>query len=181
MRKVIKIFIFSLALLFTLTNSVSAATPVPSPSPTPMPSSFEMFWPVVAGKVKGESLYGLKILKEKLREAIIFSDFRKADYNITLSVKRVVEAEKLYLQDKKYENAKMTLEAAQEKRQRALDFINKAAVKGQSVVDIKNAFKSSLEKQTALLTYIQSQVPDSEKQTVANDIKFMKDLASKLQ
>ncbi len=181
MNSFLKVVFFSLVLLFSVAGVVSAQT---SPSPSPVATdvnSFDMFWPVVAGKVEGESLYKLKLAKESLREALIFSEYRKADYNITLSVKRAVEAEKLYLQDKKYDQGKTTLKAAQEKRQKVLTLIGKVEAKGQKSVDLKNTLKSSLEKQTTLMTYIASQVPDNEKTAVNDDIKAMQELLSKLQ
>jgi len=58
-------------------------------------NSFELFWPVVAGKTKGDSLYGLKLFKEKLRGFLIFGEPQKANYNAFLATKRLVEAEKL--------------------------------------------------------------------------------------
>lgn len=64
-------------------------------------SSFEMFWPVVAGRTKGDSVYFLKTLKEKVRGLLIFGKAQKADYLVFLSVKRVVESEKLLMSGKK--------------------------------------------------------------------------------
>ena len=74
-------------------------------------NSFELFWPVAAGKTKGESLYFLKRFKENLRGALIFGDAKAADYNLFLATKRVVEAEKLIREDK-HDRAKETLEEA---------------------------------------------------------------------
>lgn len=183
MKKLLSSLLVSLVLVFTSVSFVFAKTPMASPSPSPMATvdSFDLFWPVVAGKVSGESLYELKLFKETLREALIFSDYRKADFNITLSVKRTVEAEKLYLNDKKYDQARKTLLKAQEKRQKAYDLIMKASEKGQNVVDLKNTLKSSLEKQTQLMTYVLTQVPDSEKESINSDLKSMQELLSKIQ
>lgn len=180
MKKFLKSFVVFLALMLASVRLVNAATPTPSPTPGPV-SSFEMFWPVVAGKVSGESMYNLKLLKEKVREVFIFSDYKKADYNIILSVKRVVEAEKLYLTDKKYDEAQKTLKMAQEKRLRTLELIKKASEKGDNVADLRNAFKSSLEKQVSLEKYIQLQIPDSEKEKLSEDIKSAEKIASELQ
>jgi len=75
-------------------------------------SSFELFWPVVAGKTVDDNMYFLKSFKEKLRGSLIFSDSRKMDYDIFLSVKRVVESEKL-VDEGKADFAKTTVGEAE--------------------------------------------------------------------
>src|SRR3989344_7375004 len=79
-------------------------------------NSFVLFWPVSAGKTMGESLYGLKTFKEKVRGLLIFGKVQKVDYSLFLATKRVVEAEKL-LNDGKDDLAVKTLD----KMNRALD------------------------------------------------------------
>ncbi len=83
-------------------------------------TSFELFWPIVAGKTRGEPLYFLKKLKEKVRGALIFGDAKDADYNLFLATKRVVEAEKLITEDK-HELAKETINDALENISEARD------------------------------------------------------------
>jgi hypothetical protein len=58
-------------------------------------SSFDLFWPVVAGKTKDSPVYFLKSLKEKVRGALIFGNPQKADYYCFLATKRLVEGEAL--------------------------------------------------------------------------------------
>lgn len=57
--------------------------------------SYELFWPMVAGKLPGESMYQLKILKENLRGVMIFGPRQKSEYKIFIAAKRILEAEKL--------------------------------------------------------------------------------------
>ncbi len=57
--------------------------------------SYELFWPMVAGKLPGESMYSLKLLKENLRGALIFGTVQKSEYKIFIAAKRILEAEKL--------------------------------------------------------------------------------------
>ena len=83
----------------------------PTTGPNTQISSFELFWPVVAGKTAGDSFYSLKILKEKVRGFLIFGRPQKADYNVFLTVKRSVEAEKL-LGEGKIDLANKTLDRA---------------------------------------------------------------------
>jgi len=90
-------------------------------------NSFELFWPVVAGKTTGEPLYFLKSLKEKVRGWFIFGASQKAEYAVFLATKRVVEAEKLInegkndLADKTLSRATTQLEKAEQNLGKALD------------------------------------------------------------
>ena len=100
-------------LILLFIGKVSAAVPQVSPRPVDV-NSYEIFWPVVAGKVQGDSLYSLKLLKEQVRGLFIISDSKKAEYFSFLSTKRLVEFEKLVLVKKDYDNAARTLKAYEE-------------------------------------------------------------------
>jgi len=63
-------------------------------------NSFELFWPISAGKTVDDPIYWIKNLKEKIRGFLIFGDREKADYYTLLTVKRIVEAEKLIKENK---------------------------------------------------------------------------------
>lgn len=173
--------LFTAAVIFPA--SALAQVPSASPSPTIAPleiNSFEMFWPIVAGRTMGDPLYFLKTFKEKLREVLLFSNFKKADYNIMLSVKRTVEAEKLLVENKDLTNAKATLVEAQAKRDRAFDFINKAKAEGKLVEDLINTLDNSLEKQELLLISIKPKINQDFVQTIDDNISQLNDLQSKL-
>ncbi len=58
-------------------------------------NSFEIFWPITAGKTVDESGYNLKRFKENLRGMLIIGKLQKANYSIDLGTKRLLEAEKL--------------------------------------------------------------------------------------
>lgn len=74
-------------------------------------NSFELFWPLVAGKVKGDKFYSLKIFKENARGFLIFGKPQKADYSLFIATKRILEVEKLANDDKK-ELSLQTLDVA---------------------------------------------------------------------
>lgn len=176
---VLGLFLFSGAVLAQ--SASPSALPTASASATPVAvSSFDLFWPIVAGRTKGDPLYFLKSFKESLRELLIFSNFKKADYNITLSVKRTVEAEKLLLEDS-LDNAQATLKAAQSKRDRSYELINKAGADGDKVEDITNTLKNSLEKQEQLLISVKSKVTDGAKTIIDENINQINALQEKLQ
>lgn len=72
-----------------------AATPAPTATPVPQVDSFALFWPMSAGKTMQSKIYFLKTLKEKIRGFFIFGSAQKADYDIFLGIKRMLEAEAL--------------------------------------------------------------------------------------
>lgn len=76
-------------------------------------NSFELFWPMVAGRTRGDSLYAVKRIKEKVRGWLIFGQAEKADYAVFLGTKRVLEVEKL-LGEGKNDLANKTMEDAKE-------------------------------------------------------------------
>lgn len=144
-------------------------------------NSFELFWPIVAGKVGGEPLYFLKSLKETLREALIFSDFKKADYTITLSEKRTVEAEKLFLTNRDYTNAAKSLSAAQARRGQAFALTKKSEEQGRRVQDLKNRMMTSFDNQKQVFAYIAVQTPDDQKKILQDNIEAINALLKRLQ
>lgn len=93
------IFLFSFWLFAFLVSSpvpaVSSQETSPSAQPSKPVNSYELFWPLVAGKTEGDSSYFLKTLKENLRGMLIFGPGKKAEYAVLLGTKRVLEAEKL--------------------------------------------------------------------------------------
>ena len=143
--------------------------------------SYETFWPLVAGKVMGEPFYFLKSLKESAREMMSFSSSKKADFNITLAEKRILEAEKLFLEKKDYQTGKKTLDIAQEKREKSLELLKKTESSGRNVDDLKNRYVNSLQKQQVLLSYIQTLVPENEKNSVQKNVDSLNSILVKYQ
>ncbi len=73
--------------------------------------SFELFWPLTAGKTMEDSTYFLKLWKEQIQGILIFDSTKKADYEVMLSTKRILETEKL-IKEGKDNLAVQTLEKA---------------------------------------------------------------------
>lgn len=88
-------------------------------------NSFEMFWPIVAGKTRADSLYGLKRLKENARGWVIFGKTQKASYKVFLGLKRSLEAEKLLMNEEE-ELATEALEDARRELSEANLLLEKA-------------------------------------------------------
>lgn len=90
-----------IAFVFLLTlssNLVLAQNETKTENPV---NSFEIFWPLVAGRTKGDKFYTLKTFKEKVRGLLIFGKPQKADYSLFLVTKRLLEVEKLSKEGKK--------------------------------------------------------------------------------
>ena len=106
MKKII--LILSLFVFFAVALPVSAKTTL-SPTLNVEINAFELFWPIVAGKVQGDSFYSLKTFKERVREILIIGESKKSEYFSFLSTKRLVEYGELVLNRKDFENANKTL------------------------------------------------------------------------
>lgn len=130
MRNFIKaILIFVLFLSFFLPSSLVLAHQ--NEATTEAKTTFEIFWPLTAGRTIDDKLYFLKTLKENLRGALIFGSAQKAEYAVLLGTKRVLEADKL-IKDGKKDFADKTLKKALEELNIAQKNIDSAKAKRES-------------------------------------------------
>lgn len=120
---------FVLSLFTPMVGAQSDASPSASPEPV---DSYNLFWPLSAGKTETDSLYSLKLFKETLVGWFTFGDTKKVDYAILLGTKRVLEAEKL-LGEGKSELAIRALGQAETRFGEAYDLAKKAHAKGKFV------------------------------------------------
>lgn len=174
MKRLLLLIVISFLFLFVSVGTASALETVPIKTPESV-NSYELFWPIVPGKVMGDSLYALKLFKEKVRGMIILSSFKKADYIITISEKRLVETEYLY-KSGKLEYARKTLEKAIANWRKAGELIVKAKAEGVETVNLQSRFASSLEKQSMVLQTLSAKLADSEKTDLISAIQKAKEL-----
>lgn len=124
----------------SLTNAIKAATigdEVKTTKENQTVNSYELFWPLVAGKTEKDSLYFLKLLKERVQGWFIGRDSKKADYEVLLGTKRVLETEVL-IKNGKVDSALKTLKRADSHFSRAYDYMKTADSKKQlSTRDIR--------------------------------------------
>jgi hypothetical protein len=190
MKLISKFFLALLIFSAVPVSSLSAKTPMPTATPSASPSasatptpvsqvnSFEMFWPIAPGKTKGDALYPVKIFKENLRAAITFSPYRKADFYITISEKRVVEAESLF-NSQKSENATKTLDMAASAWEKSVVNIEKSTAAGQDTAPLKSRLSTSFDNQTLLFNYLILKHPDQQS-VLTSKINKIGELRSRL-
>lgn len=163
MKKILELMFYSLAifmLVFWMTASqINAASPKPLPSPSPKAieevNSFELFWPLVAGKTSDESLYFLKSLKEKVRYLLIFSPARKADYSLFLATKRLLEYEKL-LTGTKIDASQDALSLALVEFTQVEKNLSLASSNSESLGDLRNSMMNRLKNLDTFLKWLVS-------------------------
>lgn len=128
--------------------------------PTASVNSFELFWPMVSGKVRGDRFYSIKLLKENVRGSLVFSSALKANYNVFLSVKRTLEAEALLKSGKK-DLAEKTIDSAISELKNAKSNSEKAINSKQSFSGNDTTMVTRLENLGKLTGSLAVQYPDS--------------------
>ena len=131
---------------------------------------YALFWPVVPGKTVADSMFWAKQLKENLGGVFSFGDINKSKYQIELSEKRLVEANKLF-EDKDYTNAAKSLDLNKANRDEALKLMKKAREEKRKVDELTGRLVTSLENQETVLKYLVTQLPDDQKSKIEEILK----------
>lgn len=183
--KLFKSVVFVLTVLvlpfIIFANSLAITKIAPKPTPQPIEvNSYELFWPIVAGRVQGDSMYSLKILKEKVRGRLIFSNLRKAEYNTVLSEKRLLEFEKLAITNKDFKNSAKTLETLKKTQEQVVNQLGQAKKEGLDVSLSSQTIAEAFDKEASLLQSILSKIEPSQKGIVTEAIANLASLSLKL-
>ena len=129
-----------------------------------------LFWPIVPGTTVADGTFFLKQLKESFTGMMKFSDIEKATYNVEISEKRIVEANKL-IEGKDYANALKSLEMSEDKRDEAINLKKKALEAKQDALELINKMVPSFEKQKQVLTYFSLAMPAEQKTAIDEQLK----------
>jgi len=159
--------ILSLLFLFSFTGAVSAKTvgvvkaAAASPTPTPVPviNSFELFWPMSAGKTMQSKIYFLKILKENVRSFFIFGSAQKSDNYIFLATKRMLETEVL-IKGNVTDLANKTLDSAASNLDKANSNLTNAKNSGDIDQGIKDKVNNRISNLKRFTNSLMSQYPN---------------------
>lgn len=138
------LFVFSIGLVYarnrsenSLMNTTEKDTmkdEVKTAEDAQVVNSFELFWPLVAGKTEDTSFYFLKLIKEQVRGWFISGDSKKADYEVLLGTKRILETEAL-VKSNKIGSVLKTLERADSHFSKAYNYIKVADSKRKLVTE----------------------------------------------
>lgn len=138
--------------------------------------SYALFWPLVAGKTSDEPLYFLKSLKEKVIGMFIFNSAKKAEHQIILSTKRLLEIEKLS-DSKKSDKALETVKKAKSHMEKALSLSDNKDGLGKVKVEVENKLNNI----TTFLPHLKNKTEDNTDVVLDEINSQIKDLQSKLQ
>lgn len=138
--------------------AVVKATSTPTPTPAPV-NSFELFWPMAAGKTMQSKVYFLKTLKENVRGFFIFGSAQKADYDIFLGIKRMLEAEVL-MKGNVSDLANKTLDSASSDFDRANSALTDAKNSGNIDQGTKDEINTRVDNLKKFVNSLMVQYPD---------------------
>lgn len=171
------IFLLSFFLLFlsfkVTTRAVINTAPQKIENKVSEVNSYELFWPVVAGKVAGDKFYILKTFKEKMRGALIFGNTKKAEYYLLLSEKRLVEFEKLAVINKDLANSSKTLKEVKSNQKKVISYLKKAKEQGLNTSETAGSVLKSFNNQVLLLESLATKVDSSQKTSIEDDISYL--------
>lgn len=138
---------------------------------------FELFWPLTAGKTMDDSLYFLKILKENVREMLIFGSTEKANYDVMIATKRLLEANALIA--KKNNNlAEKTMDVVNSKlKEASINFEN--AKKSGSAGNYSDSIVR-LQNMREFIDYISAQETDIQLKDKLKSVSFESDSLQKM-
>ena len=121
-------------------------------------SSYELFYPIVAGMVQGDFWYFLKNFREGFAEKVTFGEVKKSEYHLVLSKKRLVEAEKLLLVKKDQKKAEQSLQGSVDEIKLSLELAQTAQSKGKRVRDLYNMISQDASKEVLFLGIMKNRV-----------------------
>jgi len=155
MAKKFSIVVFTIFLsLFVNTCPILAVGVSPSPIPSQLVTdSYTLFWPITPGVTIEDKTFFIKEFKEKIIGIFISGEDKKAEYQITLGTKRLVESEKL-LKEKKADVAARSLEKARTNIASAKDHLIKS--KDKSSPDVRSNIQKQLENLIVFLPILKS-------------------------
>lgn len=185
MRKRLSILLSLSALVVSLTmspvNTNAQEADVDDPSPTPIPSSYELFYPVVAGKIPGDALYPLKTLREWFVDKLIFNKIKNSDYHLVLSKKRLVETEALIAKPD-YTRANKTIGKVVQEINESIRSALKAKSQGKQTTDLVNTISSVVNTEIDFIEKsLLEKLPEGEKEAFISTSSSLKELLKKLE
>lgn len=142
-------------------------------------TTYELFWPIVPGKVPGDKFYNLKVWRDKIASFFIFNKLKKVEHLKKLANKRLVEAERL-VELQRYSFFFPTLEKAKENLGEGLKLL--ATAKKKSRYNwVKNEYAKDVRKHLVVLERMKEKVEEKEKASVEEFLKSTQGLIDEYQ
>lgn len=140
-------------------------------------TSYELFWPVVAGKLPGDKLYFLKAWRDKLVEHLFFNKFKKSEYFKKLANKRLIEAEKL-LELGRYSFLSGILKESKAYLEKGTELLSSLG-QDNSFFWLRGEYAKDLRKHVILLERMARKAKGEEKKTIEESLKNVRGLIGK--
>jgi len=181
-----KLFIIFLVTLFLPLGLAFAKAPSPIPTPTPTKeveydfskmTTYEMFWPVVAGKVPGDRFYSLKVWRDNFLGYLYVSPLKKSEYFKQLANKRLLEAEKL-LEIGRTSYFSQTLQQSSDYLEKGLNLLF-SAPESQSQFWLRGEYEKDLQKHLVVLERMKEKGEENQKAVVEESIGKINNLIKK--
>lgn len=137
-------------------------------------TTYEMFWPVVAGKVPGDRFYQLKVWRDKVVGYLFFSKLKKSEYLKRLANKRLVEAEKL-LEFQRESYFSTTIKESKEYLEKGVDLLFQSPV-SESQLWLKSEYAKDLQKHLIVLERMKDEAGKGMKGIIEESIEAVKKL-----
>lgn len=169
--------------MFFSCSSIFAREVIPSPTPTLIAeqeynfssmTTYELFWPIVAGKVPGDRFYQFKLWRDKLAGFLFFDRLKQSEYFKQLANKRLLEAEKL-VELQRYSSLPGTLKRSYDNLEKGLTLLL-SAQESQAQFWLKGEYIKDFQKHLIVLERMKEKAKDEEKTSIEESLKKIKDL-----
>lgn len=178
------LIIISFAFLAVISPVKSATLEKPTPTPTleedydfSSMTTYELFWPITAGKVPGDKFYNLKVWRDKLMGYLFFNPVKKSEYLKQLANKRLLEAEKLVELDRQ-QFLQETLEKSIKYMKDGLEILSSAEQTSESAW-LEDEYAKDLKKHLIVLGRMEEKAKESQKSIIEDNIKNIDKLIGK--
>lgn len=140
-------------------------------------TTYEMFWPVVAGKVPGDKYYKLKLWRGKIAVFLTLNKLKKAELLKKMVNKRLAETERL-AELERFSLIPSTIQGAKQNLEKGLESLS-AAKKKPRYSWLKNEYAKDARKYLVLLGRLKEKISEEEKASVEEFFSDVEELIEK--
>lgn len=141
-------------------------------------TTYELFWPITAGKIPGDKFYKLKIWRDKLVGYLFFDKLKKSEYLKQLANKRLVETEKL-LEVQRYSYLSETLKISGDNLEKGLVLLF-SAPETESQFWLRNEYQKDFQKHLIVLERMKEKMEEDKRAVLEEAIRDINNLIDRL-